>query len=426
MQSMIYALVDCNNFFVSCERVFNPKLCNRPVIVLSSNDGCTVARSNEAKQLGIAMGEPFFKIKDLVRRHNIAVLSSNFALYGDLSSRVMSIIQETIAQVEIYSIDEAFLNLSDLEDQACVYKTCKDLNLKIEKYTGIPVSIGIASSRTLAKIANHVAKKNITERIFHLDNQSIINTTLTNCKIRDIWGIGRQYEKKLHTLGITTAAELAKLPESMVKRIFSVPMWRTIQELNGIPSIELRDNTASKKQIMVSRSFGHRVTALSELQEALATYVSSAAEKLRAQQSLAGGLYVFMHTGLHGASESIYKNSLYIPLESHSSDTCTLIYHAKQGLKKLFKNGYRYQKVGVVLCDLSNADNKQCDMFADQNLQHNDNLMATIDNINKKLGKSSIQFAAAGLEKSWRVQSNNRSSDFTSSWQGLPIVRLPS
>jgi DNA polymerase V len=228
----------------------------------------------------------------------------------------------------------------------------------------------------------------------------------------------------LHNLGINTAAELAKLPEPTVKRLFSIAMWRTIQELHGISRIELRDNNADKKQIMVSRSFGHRVTALSDLQEALATYVSSAAEKLRAQQSVAGGLYVFMHTGLHGAAESTYRNSLYIPLPTHSNDTRTLIHHAKQGLKTLFRNGYRYQKVGVILCDLGSAATKQCDMFADQNLQHNDTLMAAIDSINKKLGKSSIQFAAAGLEKSWRVQSNNRSSDFTCSWQGLPIVRL--
>jgi DNA polymerase V len=421
---MIYALVDCNNFFVSCERVFNPKLCNRPVIVLSNNDGCTVARSNEAKQLGIAMGEPYFKIKDLIRCHNVAVLSSNFALYADLSSRVMSIIQTNIEKVEIYSIDEAFLDLSALDTPDLIYKTCKDLSLKIEKYTGIPVSIGIATSRTLAKIANHVAKKNTAERVFSLDSKAKINTILADFKVRDVWGIGRKCEKKLHNLGICTAAELTKLSQVTVKRIFNVNMWRTIQELNGLSCITLADNHSNKKQIMVSRSFGHRITELSELQEALATYVSNAAEKLRAQQSVAGGLYVFMHTCLHGAPEDIYRNSLYIDLPTHSSDTSTLICHAKQGLKHLFRHGYRYQKVGVILCDLGSAADKQCDMFADINLHHNDNLMTTIDNINKKLGRASIQFAAAGLEKSWKVQCNNKSSDFTSSWQGLPIVRL--
>ncbi len=424
MRSMIYALIDCNNFFVSCERVFNPKLHNRPVVVLSNNDGCIVARSNEAKQLGIAMGEPFFKIKDLARRHNVAALSSNFVLYGNLSSRVMSIIKENIAHVEIYSIDEAFLNLSDLEDNNCIYKTCKDLSFKIEKYTGIPVSIGIASSKTLAKIANDVAKRYISERVFHLDSITKINTVLDDCKTRDIWGIGRKYEKKLHNLNINTAAELAKLPEATARHMFGIAMWRIIQELNGISCVELPDDNANKKQIMVSRSFGHRVTVLSELQEALATYVSSAAEKLRAQQSVAGGLHVFIHTGLHGTNESIYKNSLYISLPTHSNDTGTLIHHAKQGLKTLFRNGYRYKKVGVILCDLSNANSKQYDMFADQNLQHNEKLMTAMDNINKKLGKSSIQFAAAGLDKSWRVQSNNRSDDFTSSWSGLPVARL--
>lgn len=425
MQSITYALVDCNNFFVSCERAFNPKLHNKPVIVLSNNDGCAIARSNEAKQLGIAMGEPLFKIRDLVRRHNVTVLSSNFALYGNLSSRIMSIIQSTVAAVEIYSIDEAFINLTDLANTASVYKICSEISFKIEKYTGIPVSIGIGPSRTLAKIANHIAKKNnIANRVFYLDSTSKIDKILAGFKISDIWGIGRQYENKLHNLSINTAAELAKLPESIAKRVFNVVMWRTIQELNGISCIELPDNSSNKKQIMVSRSFGHRVTELHELQEALATYVSMAAEKLRLQQSVTGGLYVFLHTGLHGCAESIYKNSLYVSLPSHSNDTRILIHYAKQGLKALFRNGYKYQKVGVILCDFCNAANMQCDLFIDQDLQHNDNLMAIIDNINRKHGKDTIQFAASGLEKSWRMQANNKSRDFTSCWRDLPIVRL--
>lgn len=424
MQSTLYALVDCNNFFVSCERVFNPKLKDRPVVVLSNNDGCVVSRSNEAKKLGIPMGEPFFKLRDLVQYNGLIALSSNFALYGDLSARVMSIITHFFPEVAIYSIDEAFIDLTTLQRSYNIVQYCIDLGQKIEQYTGIPVSIGIAKSKTLAKVANHVAKRRDLPRVFYLDSAQKTHETLAKFNISDVWGIGRQLEKRLNAMGVYTAAELLQLPDPVVQTNFNVVMQRTILELRGTSCIELRSGEANKQQIMVSRSFGQRVTEIAYLQEALATYTSMACEKLRAQGSIAGGIYVFLHTGLHGTPESVYKNSLYLKLPQRSADTRQIIHWAKLGLQQLFRPNFRYQKVGIILCDLSSAQDMQIDLFGHNDLQHSEELMNLVDTINQRFGRSTVQFAAAGLEKSWRVQSARRTDGFTASWQELPVVRL--
>jgi len=424
MQSTIYALVDCNNFFVSCERVFNPKLINMPVVVLSNNDGCAVSRSNEAKQLGIPMGEPLFKIKDLVKKHNVAILSSNFSLYGDLSARVMSIIDQYVPEIEIYSIDEAFLNLTSLQHSYDLNYFCAELARKIEQCTGIPVSIGIAPTRTLAKIANHVAKKQgITNRVFYLDSPQKTAEILAKFKVRDIWGVGRQGEKKLQAIGVVTAAELAALSEKTVKTAFNIVMWRTVQELNGVPCINF-SHSANKQQIMISRSFGKRVTELSDLQQALATYASMACEKLRKQRSVAGGFYVFLHTGLHGAIETVYKNSGYITLASSTNDTRVILHAAKQALSELFKPGYRYQKVGIILSNLSAVDSMQFDLFGHRDLDKSDELMSLIDQINQKLGRTTLQFAAAGLDKTWKMNLDHKSNNFIGDWLEIPAAKL--
>lgn len=425
MRSMMYGLVDCNNFFVSCERVFNPKLNNRPVVVLSNNDGCVVSRSNEAKQLGIPMGEPFFKLRELVQRHGLIALSSNFALYGDLSARVMSVITHYFPVVEIYSIDEAFIDFTTLQRNFDLYKSCVVLGQKIEQFTGIPVSIGIAPSKTLAKVANHVAKRqNIPNRVFHLDSPQKTTEVLAKFAVRDVWGIGRQLEKKLHDMGVYTTAELLQLPKVVLQTNFNVVMRRTILELQGVSCIELPNSTANKQQIMVSRSFGQRVTDLSHMQEALATYASRACEKLRAQGSLAGGLYVFLHTGLHGTPDTVYKNSLYLKLPYRSADTRVIIHWAKRGLQHLFKPGFRYQKVGIILCDLSNVENMQIDIFGHGNLSRSEELMDLVDAINQRFGRATVQFAAAGLTKPWKMQAAKRTDDYTVDWQELPVARL--
>lgn len=421
---MMYALVDCNNFFVSCERVFNPQLRNKPVVVLSNNDGCVVSRSNEAKKLGIAMGVPHFKVRDLILQHGVVALSSNFSLYGDLSSRVMSVITQYFPEVDIYSIDEAFINLTTLQKNYNLYKSCVDLSQKIEQFTGIPVSIGIANSKTLAKVANQVAKtQDNAHRVFYLDSEHKTKVTLDNFAIRDIWGIGRQLEKKLHGMGVYTASELLSIPESVIKNNFNTMLSRTILELQGISCIELKDS-GPKKQIMISRSFGQRVTSIAMLQEALATYTSMACEKLRQQDSVAGGIYVFLHTGLHGRPETVYKNSLYLKLPHRTADTREIMHLATDGLRQVFKSGFRYQKVGIILCDLSSAQNMQIDLFGHETLEQSEDLMQLVDTINQKFGRATIQFAAAGLEKPWRASSARSSKSFTSGWQDLPAVAL--
>lgn len=419
MQSTMYGLVDCNNFFVSCERVFNPKLRDIPVVVLSNNDGCVISRSNEAKKLGIAMGEPFFKIRDLVYKNNVVALSSNFALYGDLSARVMSVITNYFPDVSIYSIDEAFIDLSTLQQNFDLYASCLELSNKIDLYTGIPVSIGIANTKTLAKVANYIAKQNNTERVVFLKDTTAV---LSGLPVEEVWGIGRKLKKRLHAMGVFTALELIKLPESFIKNNFNIMLRRTISELQGTSCIQLKDSEQNKRQIMVSRSFGQRVTEIEVIQEALATYASIACEKMRKQGSVTGGFYVFLRTGVHGDPESIYKDSLYIKLAHPTADTREIIKNASFGLQKIFKKGFRYQKVGIILGDLSDSNNMQIDLFGHTNLQSSETLMGLIDNINQKFGRNTIQFAAAGIEKEWRGNSNKKSGGFVADWDDLLVV----
>ncbi len=422
MRSTIYALVDCNNFFVSCERVFDPSLRGRPVIVLSNNDGCAVARSNEAKALGIQMGAPLFKIRDLVREHNIAVLSSNFALYGDLSARVMSVIKDHMPTVEIYSVDEAFIDLSNMADNYDCYKECVQLTKIIEQYTGIPVSIGIAPTRTLAKVANHIAKQQrVSDRVCYLDSTEKITSALRELPVNEIWGVGRKLTQRLHMMGIITAQQLAKAQVELIRQNFSVVLARIVQELNGTACIELPDNVRSKQQIMVSRSFGQRQTELAPMQEALANFASMACEKMRKQGSVAKGFYVFLQTGLHGEISGIYKNYFYVKLPYATDDTRLIIKLAKSHLQKIFKTGYRYQKVGIILCELIDAEQMQLDVFNTQQPQ-NEKLMQLMDEINQKLGRATVKFAAAGLNQEWRATSDKRSRDYTGDWDGLPVV----
>ena len=288
----------------------------------------------------------------------------------------------------------------------------------------MPVSIGIGSSRTLAKVANQIAKQqNISKRVFHLE-EDMLHNILATTPVRDVWGIGWRCEKKLNTLGIYTAAQLAKASEKTIKKVFNIVMWRTVQELNGISCINLRDDFSNKKNIMVSRSFGYRVTGLDELQQALATYISMAAKKLRKQGSITGGFYVFLRTSVHGTEDSIYKNSIYVTLPSRTNDTLQLIQYAQPALKKLFASGYRYQKVGVILCDLIPNASRQFDIFADTNLGRQEQLMQTIDNINNKFGNNALQFGAAGFEKPWHLKSERKSRNYTGNWQELLQAKL--
>ncbi len=393
--------------------------------MLSNNDGCIISRSNEAKRIGVAMGDPMFKITGLVKQHSINVLSSNFSLYGDLSSRVMSIVMSCMPDVSVYSIDEAFINLSNVHDSYNAHENSKLLVSKIEQCTGIPVSIGIAPTKTLAKLANQIAKKsNIPGRVLSLSSKAKVEDALQNFAVGDVWGIGKQTNQKLIKMGISTASDLTKLSEQAASKTFNISLQRTISELKGNSCISLSGNSTNRKQIMVSRSFGLRVTGLAKLQEAISTYASLACEKLRKQNSVAGGFHVFMHTGLHGKSGTVYQSSDYVELPTPTSYTPTIVAKAKAAIQLMFRNGYRYQKVGIILSDLSHANSRQTDLFGDALLEKEEKLTSIVDTINQRFGKESLQFASNGLTKDWRNMSEHRSKLYTTDWNELPIAKI--
>jgi DNA polymerase V len=347
------ALVDCNNFYASCERVFDPSLRTRPVVVLSNNDGCIVARSAEAKALGLKMGEPYFKVKELFDRHKVAVFSSNYALYGDMSQRVMKTLQQFAPEVEIYSIDEAFLNLGGFRDLPGLARSIRET---VRQWTGLPVSVGIAPTKTLAKVANNTAKKKAGYNgVCVLDTPKAWEPVLDEFEVGDVWGIGTQYKKLLNRHGVNTALEFSRLPETWLRTHMSVVGARTAMELSGHACLELELNVDPKKGITVSRSFGKRITEYQELAEALAAYVSRAGEKLRREKLLAKHMLVFMHTSpfaKDAAKDPYYAPSVSFSMPLHTHYTPELVHYALWALKEMYRPGYRYMKCGVMLTDL--------------------------------------------------------------------------
>ena len=333
------ALVDVNNFYVSCERAFNPKLHNRPVVVLSNNDGCAVARSNEVKALGVGMGAPWFKFKGLAKQHGIIVLSSNYALYADMSNRVMAILRQFSPDQEVYSIDESFLDLTTFKrrDLECYGQQMRH---RIQKWTGLPVCVGIGSTKTLAKLANHCAKKRtVFNGVCNLNEMAVqdINQILSEIEVGEVWGVGRKLAPKLQALGINSVLDLKQANPERLRQLFSVVMEKTIRELNGTVCIEMEDIAPPKKQIVSSRSFGHPVTDYNSLAESITLYMSRAAEKLRKQNSYAGSVYVFIRTSPFKENQAFYSNGLTIPLPTPSDDTRLLVNAALWGLKQVFR-----------------------------------------------------------------------------------------
>ena len=347
----IFALVDCNNFYASCERLFRPELNGKPVIVLSNNDGCIVARSNEAKALGMPMGAPLFKVKHLIARHKIHVFSSNYALYGDLSHRVMDVLRQMEPDVEVYSIDEAFIALPVTKVWDRV-KYAAELRERVRKHVGIPVSIGIATTKTLAKIANRVAKKEAQfNGVFDLVGNAQIDQVLGKMEVNDVWGIGGRSTEKLKNRGIYTALDLKRADDTWIRKQLTVVGARTVMELNGISCISIENAPACPKSIMTSRSFGHPVTDIEDLREAVITFVSIAGAKLRKQGVEAGALNLFISTGPFD-EKAQYSNNQTITLHQPTSSTPELITAALQGLKSLYRLGYRYRKAGVMLAGI--------------------------------------------------------------------------
>ncbi|MDO8262792.1 MAG: Y-family DNA polymerase [Gallionella sp.] len=423
------ALIDCNNFYVSCERLFQPKLEGKPVVVLSNNDGCVVSRSQEAKDLGIKMGAPWFQLKDLARRHGIIALSSNYTLYADLSNRVMRLLSQWSPDQEIYSIDESFLDLTGMSD---LIRYAQTMRSTIKQCVGIPVCVGIASSKTLAKLANHIAKKQ--QRYdsvcdFNAMSAPELDALLAQIEAGEVWGVGRRSTSRLQQMGINSVLELKRAPAKRIRAEFGVVLERTVAELNGEACLELDDVTPPRQQIICSRSFGVPVSLLPDLEQAVIAYTSRAAEKLRSQHSLAGGIQVYIRTNPHKANshkecEPQYQQARLLPLFEHTNDTRLLCRAALSGLRHIYRSGYAYQKAGVMLTEIIPAAARPRTLFDDVAAQQKSaSLMATLDRINRRMGSGTVQLLGEGVRKSWSMRRGNMSQRYTTEWDELAVVR---
>jgi DNA polymerase V len=416
------ALIDVNNFYVSCERVFNPELHNKPVVVLSNNDGCAVARSNEVKALGITMGAPWFKFKDLAKQHGIVAYSSNYALYADMSNRVMSILRQYSPDQEVYSIDESFLDLTAFKSRDLL-QYGQSMRQQILQWTGLPVCVGIGPTKTLAKLANHIAKKQSQfNSVCNLNAlaEDEVNRLFSEIDVGEVWGVGRKLAPKLQELGIHSVLDLKRANPERLRKLFSVVMEKTIRELNGTVCIELEDIAPPKKQIVSSRSFGFPVTDYNSLAESITLYVSRAAEKLRKQQSYAGSIYVYIRTSPFKEDQPFYSNGLTIPLPIPTQDTRVLVNAALWGLKQIFKPHYHYAKAGIMLSELVNAACVQTDLFSQVQMSpKSTKLMGVLDGINKKMGRESIKLASEGFKRPWKMKQGNKSPCYTTKWNEL-------
>ena len=412
------ALVDCNSFYVSCERLFNPKIQYKPVVVLSNNDGCVISRSKEAKLLGIKMGEPYFKVKELIRKNKVYIFSSNYALYGDLSRRVMKVLKTFSPNVEIYSIDEAFIDLSFLDEEE-VEKYGKEIRAKVLKWTGIPTSVGISSTKTLSKVANHLAKKEKTGVMYLYKN---IDEKLKNFPISDVWGVGKQLTKFYIKNGINNAYQLKSKPNTWVKKSTNVLGSRTAMELSGISCIGLEIKEEKRKNCCVSRSFGKKVTDIQKLEEAITTYCLNAAEKIRADDQLCRRITVFIRTSPFNKNRKYYSNGQTIDLPIPTSNSIELIKNAKQALKNIYKPNYYYQKAGIILSKLKSSDGNDVNLLTPLLEKKSKKLMNAIDYTNMKYGRHAISIANAGISKGWKMRREHSSKIDTASFDYLPKV----
>jgi DNA polymerase V len=420
----VFALVDCNNFYASCEKLFRPDLKDTPVVVLSNNDGCVVARSREAKSLGIKMGVPVFQIKAEMQRHGILAFSSNYALYADLSSRVMRTLEEMAPRVEVYSIDEAFLDLTGIESAISLVEFGQQVRERIGHWIGITVCVGIAPTKTLAKLANHAAKKYpATQGVVDLTNPERQRRLLALVPVDDVWGVGRRLSKRLNALGITTALDLANASPRAIRDQFSVVLERTVRELNGESCIELEEIPPTKKQIVCSRSFGAKVTQFELLREAVCEYATRATEKLRKEQQQAKVMTVFIRTSPFKDNEPQYSNSASGELLIPSCDTRDFIELANHLLKRIWKDGFRYAKAGVMLSDFYDPGMFQPGLFDDVSTRSNSQqLMSVLDTINQS-GAGKVFFAGQGTKKDWSMKREHLSPAYTTRWDQLPRVK---
>jgi len=414
------ALIDCNSFYVSCERLFNPKIRKKPVVVLSNNDGCIISRSNEAKVLGIKMGEPYFKEKDIIVKNNVQVFSSNYSLYGDISRRVMRTLKRFNSDIEIYSIDEAFLDLSNFPDNE-VKNIGHEIRNIVLKWTGIPTSIGIAKTKTLSKVANHIAKKKQSGVTSFIGIENI-DSILEKVEINDIWGVGKQLTKFYHKSGIYNAKQLKNVSNTWIKKSSNVLSSRTAMELRGIPCIDLEATSSKRKSCVVSRSFGLRVENFQELKEAIASYSLNASEKIRSESLVTKSITVFIRTSPFQSRFGYYSNSKTIDFPIATNNSIEIVKAAISSLETIFKNGYRYQKAGVMLSRLSDSvDGKN--LFSSEKDEKINSLMKSIDNTNYRYGRSTISLASAGVHKRWNTRRQHYSKIDTADFYCLPTIK---
>lgn len=408
----VFALIDCNSFYASCERVFRLDLRTKPVVVLSNNDGCVIARSSCSKPY-VKMGEPYFQIKDKLRKHGIVACSSNYELYGDMSERVMTVIESMVPAVEVYSIDEAFAELTGMPGD--LERLGRQIRAEVYRRTGIPVGVGIASTKTLAKLANHAAKKwqNHTGGVVDLRDDVKRNWVLKKCDAGDVWGIGRRLSAHLAAMDIRTAWELAHADAWSLRKQFSVVLEKTVRELGGTTCLELDEADPPKKEICCSRMFGSRLTELALIKEAVATYTSRAAEKLRAQQSLCKRLRVSIRTGMFNPDEAKYANGILVELPYPTDDTRLLTKAAQEGVERVFRDGFRYSKAEVLLLDLSQPNEITGDLFAAAQPVASEKLMGVLDAVNGRWGRGTMRLASVPVEPSWGMRREMMSQSFT-------------
>lgn len=423
----LFALVDVNNFYVSCERVFQPKLECVPMVVLSNNDGCAVARSNEAKALGVKMGVPWFKVRDLARQHGILAFSSNYTLYADMSNRVVSILRDFCPDMEVYSIDESFLQVEAvLGLYGGTLPLGRQIKARIRDWTGLPVCVGFGPTKTLAKLANHLAKKNPEfNGVCDLPDlpEDAQRDWMARTAIEEVWGVGPRTVPRLEAMGIRTVLDLRNAPPKAIRSRFGVVLERTCYELQGVSCLKLEDAVAARQQIMVSRSFGRTVMTLEELSEAVATYAASAAEKLRSQGSEAAAVYVFVLTNRFRPEEPQNNAGRLVALPDPSDDTLHLAKAALTGLRGIYRPGYAYKKAGVILGPLSPKARRQQGLLTDTSAgARGERLMGAIDTLNRRFGRGRLRTGESGTGRSWAMRAGNRTPRYTTNWNELAVV----
>jgi DNA polymerase V len=421
--SKIFALVDCNNFYTSCETIFNPSLKGKPVIVLSNNDGCVIARSEEAKKADIKMGIPVFEIGNLIKKHRVHVFSTNYALYGDISQRVMTVLAAFTPDIEIYSIDEAFLDLTGIPAEKTL-KLAYKIREKVFRWTGIPVSVGIGPTKTLAKVANHIAKsdqryKGVLDFVHHPEKDELLRKS----PVGEIWGVGEKYEEFFRRSNIFSAYDLKYADENRIKEHLGVMGQRLALELRGTVCYPINQNPDTKKEICTSRSFGHPVITYEELEQATTSYVSKVALKLRKQKSLAQSLLIFIMTNKYAKGPK-YVNYKIVRLPVASNQTQDLIHYALIALKQLYRKGYLYKKSGIVVSEIIPDGDLQTGLWDDINHEKNRKLMEVIDKINHKAGAGRLKFAIEGSDETWKMRQENLSPHYTTRWNDILVVDL--